>query len=175
MSYDQLAAKDAIVGLYPTVTTGAGNGARDASGEETSNVAPHLDLKNVKVSVVDGLFLKVTFETRGPLLPEGDPGLAGIAYHVFFDGHKPLPTRAENSHADVTWTIRGFGPAGRGGGGRGGGTSRYIASGPGVSPNAKVDGNTISLQGDSAAGFQNGRSDRHLRRRRHPGNTAGDC
>ena len=122
MSYDQLAAKDAIVGLYPMVTTGVETALATLSGEETSNLAPHLDLKNVKVSVVDGLFLKVTFETRGPLLPEGDPGLAGIAYRVFFDGHKPLPTRAENFYAEVVWNIRGFGPAGRGGGGgRGGG------------------------------------------------------
>src|SRR5207249_7301880 len=102
------------------------------SDEEEPNVAPHLDLKNIKLSVIDGLFLKVTFETRGPVLPEGDPGLAGIAYRVSFDGHKPLPTRTENAHADVIWTIRGFGPAGRGGGGGGRGIGpRYFASGSG--------------------------------------------
>jgi len=157
MSYDQLAAKDAIVGLYPTVTTGAETALATLSGEETSNVAPHLDLKNVKVSVIDGLFLKVTFETRGPVLPEGDPALAGIVYRVYFDGHKPLPTRAENSNADVIWTIRGFGPAGRGGGGgRGSGASRYIASGPGASQTVKVDGNTISLQGTLPPAFKAG-------------------
>jgi hypothetical protein len=157
MSYDQLAAKDAIVGLYPLVTTGAEQALATVSDEEEPNVAQHLDLKNVKVSVVDGLFLKVTFETRGPVLPEGDPGLAGIVYRVSFDGHKPLATRAENVHADAVWSIRGFGPAGRGGGGgRGGVASRYIASGPGVSPSVKVDGNTISLQGTLPAAFKAG-------------------
>src|SRR5947209_4345164 len=137
MSYDQLAAKDAIVGLCPMVTTGAEKALAKLSDGAQPDVAPHLDLKNVRVSVVDGLFLKVTFETRGPILPEGDPALAGIAYRVSFDVHKPLPTRVENAHADVVWTIRGFGPSGRGGG-RGGGAPRYIASGPGVSPNVKV-------------------------------------
>src|SRR3989441_2220033 len=157
MSYDQLAAKDAIVGLYPTVTTGAEKALATLSDEEEANVAPHLDLKNVRVSVIDGLFLKVTFETRGPVLPEGDPGLAGIAYRVSFDGHKPLPTRAESAHAHVVWTIPGFGPAGRGGGGgRGGGAPRYMASGPGVSPNVKLNGNTISLQGTLPAAFKAG-------------------
>src|SRR3989442_101006 len=131
MSYDQLAAKDAIVGLYPMVTTGAEKVLATFSDAEDPNVAPNLDLKNVKVSVVDGLFLKVTFETRGPILPEGDPALAGIAYRVSFDAHKPLPTRVENAHADVVWTIRGFGPSGRGGGGG----PRYLASGPGVTSN----------------------------------------
>src|SRR5207247_8063726 len=118
-------AKDAIVGLYPIITTSAEKALGTLNDEEEPNVAPHLDLKNVKVSVIDGLFLKVTFETRGPVLPEGDPGLAGIAYRVPFDRAKPLPTRAESAHADVVWTIRGFGQTGRwGGGGRGGGARR---------------------------------------------------
>ena len=51
MSYDQMAAKDAIVGLYPMVTGGA-----------ERKIA---NLGNVQLSVVDGLFLKVTFETGG--------------------------------------------------------------------------------------------------------------
>src|SRR2546430_2363684 len=80
MSYDQLEAKDAILGLYPMVTTGAEKTLATFSDEEEPNVAPHLDLKNIKLSVIDGLFLKVTFETRGPVLREGAPGLTGIAY-----------------------------------------------------------------------------------------------
>src|SRR3989440_5513610 len=115
MSYDQLAAKDAIVGLYPMVTSGAEKALATLSDEEEPNVAPHLDLKKLKLSVIDGLFLKVTFETRGPVMPEGDPGLAGIAYRISFDGHKPLPSRVEKAHADVVLTIRGFCPVGRGG------------------------------------------------------------
>lgn len=156
MSYDQVAAKDAIVGIYPMVTAGAEKDLATLSGEENLSVAPHLDLKNVKVAVVDGLFLKVTFETRGLVLSEGDPGLAGITYRVSFDGHKPLPTRVESAHADAVWTIRGLGPGGRGGGGRGGGASRYTASGPGVSPVVKTNGNTISLQGTLPAAFKAG-------------------
>src|SRR2546427_6039163 len=78
MSYDQLAAKDAIVGLYPIVTTGAEKALATLSDVEEPNVAPHLDLKNVRVSVVNDLFLKVTFETRGPVMPEGDPALEVI-------------------------------------------------------------------------------------------------
>jgi hypothetical protein len=157
MSYDQLAAKDAIVGLYPVMTTGAEKLLATLNDDEEPKVAPNLDLKSVKVSVVDGLFLKVTFETRAPVLAEGDPGLTGIVYRISFDGHKPLPTRADTAHPDVVWTIRGFGAAARGGGGgRGGGAPRYIASGPGVSPNVKVEGNLISLQGTLPAGFKAG-------------------
>jgi len=145
MSYDQLTAKDAIVGLYPTVSAGVEKELTTLADAEQPDVAAHLDLKNVKVSVLDGLFLSVTFETRGPVLPQGDPGLAGIVYQVSFDGHQPLPTSAEKVQPDVVWAIRGFGAA-RGGGGRGG-APRYVATGPGVSPIVKLNGNTISLQG----------------------------
>jgi hypothetical protein len=100
LSYDQLAAKDAIVGLYPLVTAGAEKELATLSDEENAAAAPHLDLKNVKVTVIDGVFLKVTFETRGPVLAEGDPALAGVTYRVAFDGHKPLPTRVESARPD---------------------------------------------------------------------------
>lgn len=95
-SYNQIAAKDAIVGVYPML-----------SGEEkplatitvstitvsTIPAEPHpaavanLDLRNLKISVIDGLLLKVTFETRGPVPPDGDPAVRGVAYRVFFDTH----------------------------------------------------------------------------------------
>src|SRR5579864_80850 len=88
MSYDQLAAKDAIVGLYPIVTGGAEQPLDTLKGEEHPALPAHLDIQNVKVAVVDGLFLKVTFETRGPVLPEGDTGIAGITYRVTFDSHR---------------------------------------------------------------------------------------
>src|SRR5215475_4667382 len=129
LSYDQVAAKDAIVGLYPLVTTGAEKELALISDEEEPAIAGRLDLKGVKVTVVDGLFLKVTFEMRGPVLPEGDPGLVGLTYRVAFVNRKPLPTRVEGARPDAIWTIRGFGP-----GGRGGGAPRYIATGPGVFP-----------------------------------------
>jgi len=157
MSYDQSAAKDAIIGLYPLVTTGTEKVLGELSDGEDPQLDPHLDLKNLKVAVVDGLFLKVTSETRGPVLPDGDPNLAGITYRLTFDGHKPLPTRIESAHAEAVWTIRGFGPAPRGAGvGRGGGSSRYMAFGPGVSPNVKITGNNISMQGTLPAAFKAG-------------------
>lgn len=156
MSYEQVAAKDAIVGLYPLVAAGAEKEIATISGEETPAAAAHLDLKAIKVAVVDGLFLKVTFETRGPVLPEGDAGLAGITYRVSFDKRQPLPARTENARPEAVWTIRGFGAGGRGGGGRGGGAPRYFASGAGVSPVVKTNGNTISVQGILPAEFTSG-------------------
>ena len=74
MSYDQVAAKDAIVGIYPMVTAGAEKEIAVVSHEEAAGVAANPGIQNIRLAVVDGLFLKVTFEMRQPVLPEGDPG-----------------------------------------------------------------------------------------------------
>ncbi len=145
MSYDQVAARDAIVGIYPMVTAGVDKPLATIPGEEHPAVPAHLDIRSVKIAVVDGLFLKIVIETRGPVLPAGDPGLAGIEYRIGFVANQPSPARIEDAHADVVWTIRGVGPGGRGG--RGGGASRYVAFGSGISGGVRTDANTVSVMG----------------------------
>jgi hypothetical protein len=143
MSYDQLAAKDAIVGVYPRVAAGVANDLVTIQGDENPAVAAHLDLRRVKLAVVDGLFLRVTIETRGPVLPEGNPALSGVMYRLAFDAQKALPSHIDASHQDVVWTIRGVAPPNR----AGGGASRYVATGPGVARAVKTSGNIITMQG----------------------------
>ena len=144
MSYQQLAAKDAIIGVYPLVSGGAEKPVATLAGKKNSSVdATHLDIQSLKVSLVDGLLLKVTFETAGPALSEGDSGLSGIAYRVYFDAHKPSAQPDDAALADVVWTIRGFPRRNR----ANAGTSRYFAFGPGVSHRVTTSGNTISIQG----------------------------
>jgi hypothetical protein len=143
MSYEQLAAKDAIIGIYPLVSGGAEKALATLTGKKNSSVAAHLDIQNLKLSVVDGLFLKITFETAGPVLPEGDSGVSGIAYRVYFHTHKASAQSDDAASADVVWTIRGFAPRNRANAGK----SRYLAFGPGVSRRVETSGNTISIQG----------------------------
>ncbi|HYL78955.1 MAG TPA: hypothetical protein VEU96_32490 [Bryobacteraceae bacterium] len=149
MSYDQVTAKDAIVGLYPMVTGNTEREIATLKSDEHRGVAGHLDLRGVKVSVVDGLFLKVTFETGGAVLADGDPQIAGIAYRVAFDSNSSA--KRESRAHDLTWAIRGVGPFGRGGR-----ASRYIASGPGAMAGVKVSGKTISMQGTLPAALKSG-------------------
>jgi hypothetical protein len=143
MSYQQLAAKDAIIGIYPLVSVGAEKPLATLAGMKNASVAAHLDIQNLKLSIVDELFLKVTFETAGPVLPEGDAGIPGIAYRVYIDAHKTSNKPSGAASADIAWTIRGFAPRNR----ANGGTSRYFAFGPGISRRVKASGNTISIQG----------------------------
>ena len=136
MSYQELAARDAIVGVYPMVNAGVERAIATLPGPKDTGLAPHLEIRNLKLSAVDGVFLQATIETRGGIVPEGDPAINGIAYRVVFDT-QPQP---------VTWTIRG------GGGGRNGGF-RYVAFGPGLSGGVKIKDNTISVQGVLAGGL----------------------
>ena len=138
MSYKELAAKDAIVGIYP-VPAGAEKPLATLSAEPHPAVAAHLDVRNLKLAVVDGVLLKVTFETRGPVLAEGDPAVDGVTYSVMFDAHEPLPSSADAARPTLAWAVRGIAWRGR--------PSRYIAFGPGVSRRVKAAGNTITLQG----------------------------
>jgi hypothetical protein len=145
MSYKQHAAKDAIIGVYPLVSGGEEKPLATLTNTAgNSSAPPNLNLQSVHLSVVDGLFLKVTFETSGPILPEGDPGLRGISYTVHFGA--PKSTAAASASAEPTsadWTIFGFAPR-RANSGQG---SRYVAFGPGLSRHVDVSGNTISIQG----------------------------
>jgi hypothetical protein len=154
MSYDEVAAKDAIVGIYPMVTEGAEKEIATIASEGNSAVAPHLDIKSVKLAAVDGLFLKATIETRGPVLPESDPGSAGVIYRVCLSAKETAESCTQDAHADAIWTIQA-GAGGRGGRGGGGGP-RYNASGTGVSSGVKIDGNTISMEGTLPEGTKTG-------------------
>lgn len=156
LSYDQLAAKDAIVGIYPVPNAGVEKPLASMKDAAEPEVGSHLDVTNIRLAAIDGLYLEVTFETRGPVLAEGDPALDGVTYRVAFSRGRGARPSAEAAGADQAWTIRGTVAGGRGGRGGGGGTPRYTASGTGVSPAVTVSGRTISVRGLLPAGFKSG-------------------
>jgi hypothetical protein len=153
MSYDQLAARDAIVGLYPLVTSAVEKPIASLKDQADPALPGHLDVTSVRLAAVDGLYLKATFETRGPALPEGDAGLTGITYRLAIRNTRPADSAAAGAVDDPVWTVRGATAGGRGGRGGAGATPRYAASGPGVSAAVTVKGNTVSFQGTLPKGF----------------------
>lgn len=153
LSYDDVAARDAIVGVYPMVTGGTEKNVATISAKENSSVAPNLDIKSIKVTAVDGLFFKTAIETRGSVLPASDPKMVGITYRVCLSKEKPVGDCSQDAQSDAIWTIRGF--RGRSYGGHTW-QPRYIAFGTGVSREVKIDGNTISIQGTLPEGYNAG-------------------
>jgi hypothetical protein len=153
LSYEEVHAEDAIVGVYPMVTAGAEKEIATIAAEENSAVPAHLDIRSVKLTAVGGLFVKAAIEMRGPILPDGDPGIAGIVYRICLDKKKLIEGCTQSGVAGTTWTIQG----GRGGGGRGAGAPpRYVVSGTGVLPAVTIDGRTISVRGTLPAGYKSG-------------------
>jgi hypothetical protein len=150
-SYDEVHAQDAVVGVYPIVSAGNEKEIAVIDAGTNPQAAAHLDIAKVRLAAVDGLFLKVTLETRGPVLQEGDSTLAGISYRICLDRDKPTACTAENS---TVWTI--IGSAGR----RRSGSSkpRYYAFGTGLLSTVTVSGNTISVEGTLPAGYAPGDS-----------------
>jgi len=138
MSYDEVAAQDAIVGVYPVVPGGAEKEIATIAAAE-SGTAPARGIQNVKLSAVDGLFLKVSITSRAPAT-EGD----AAAYRVCLSARRPAGDCSSNAQFDAVWTVQG---------GRGG---RYFASGAGVSASVKVEGNAITMQGTLPAGYRAG-------------------
>ncbi|ADW71014.1 CheW domain-containing protein [Granulicella tundricola] len=153
LTYDEVHAQDAIVGIYPMVAGGFEKEIGSVAGEDKSGIAPNLDVMKVKLSAVDGLLLKATLETKGPVPAANDPAAMGVTYRVCLDKKKPTGDCAVGGQSDAVWTVQAGG--GRGGR-REGATPRYVASGMGIAPGVKIDGNTISLQGTLPAGYKSG-------------------
>lgn len=139
MSYKELAAKDAIVGLYPALVGRTKLLATIASAPHAA-LPPHLDLQRVQLSIQDDVLLRVRLETRGPVPAEGDRASEGVQYRIDFRADSP---RRGLSGPDLRWTVAGMAepdnPRGV--------PVRYIASGSGVFPGVKVAGNTITVEG----------------------------
>jgi len=142
LSYQQLAAKDAIVGVYPILNDKEKELATIAVDPHPS-LPENLDVRRLSLRTLDGVLLRVTLETRGSIKPEGDRELDGIAYRVFFNPHNSGSGSTESREPGVTWTARGVMRDWTGGGDR----PRYITFGKGVAHKVETSGNTITLEG----------------------------
>ena len=141
MSYKQLAAKDGIVGVFPLISNEVERTLASLNGGQHSSGSGYLDLRKVTIASVGGVILKATLTTAAPVLKEGDPNLAGIAYRVHFKP-KGGSSSQDASQSEAVWTVRGFTPRQAGTG-----TSTYVAFGPGLSRNVKASDSAISIQG----------------------------
>jgi hypothetical protein len=151
MSYDDVAAQDAIVGVYPVVANRPEKEIASIPGDDPAGAPPHFAIRKLALADVGGLYLKAVLELRGPALPADDPAAAGVAYRVCLSSTKPAADCSPGA-AGVVWSVQ----AGRGGRGGRGGAATYSAFGAGVSPTVKREGNNLSVQGTLPAGFKAG-------------------
>jgi hypothetical protein len=136
LSYNDVHAQDAVVGIYPMVTAGKEQQLATIAADTNTELAPNLDITSLRLDARDGLFLKATVVTRGPVLPEG-------TYRVCLGTTKPVGACTQSSSASTVWTI-----AAR--------RESYVAFGAGVLPAVKVEGNSISVEGTLPAAHHEG-------------------
>ncbi len=135
LSYQHVAARDAIVGIYPR-PSGTGRLLASIDGGAPSPGRGPLAVRRVHLSVRAGMLLRVTFETNGRVPPDGERAIVGIGYHV----DSSVPDRAAPAAA---WAVRGmldpYNPAG--------GPPYWRVSGPGLSPRVTVAGDSLTVEG----------------------------
>jgi hypothetical protein len=151
LSYDDVHAQDAIVGVYPVVTAGAQREIATVPDEPTPAAAPHLDIRRLRLASVDGVFLDAAIETGGPVPVAGDSSAAGNVYRICISRTKPAGDCTADADG-IVWSV--FGARGRGRGGAA--PSRYFPSGTGLLPVVTVQGNTISVRGTLPPGYSAG-------------------
>lgn len=141
LTWDEVSARDAVVGVFPLVQQGV-----EKPIATLSSPTPPADgsgIKSVKLSAIDGLFLKAVIETASPVPPQGDPKAAGLTYHLCLSAAKPSEPCTGDTADSTVWTVRGFRPFR----GDASGGPRYFAFGPGMSQEISVEGSSITIRG----------------------------
>ncbi len=151
LSYDDVHAQDAIVGVYPMLSGSAIRQLATLDDEATPGAARNLDIRRVRLASVDGMLLDAAIEADGPVPAEGDSSAAGLGYRVCISRTKPAAGCTPDADG-VVWSIFGVRARGR----SSAAASRYFASGSGLLPAVTVKGNTISVRGTLPAGYTAG-------------------
>ncbi len=78
-SYDKVAARDALVGVFPLVQKGEETAIATLAVQAHEGLPANLDVRQIALSAVDGLFLKVRLEARERCCPGLIRGLRASA------------------------------------------------------------------------------------------------
>lgn len=86
----------------------------------------YIDVVNVDLALVSSTEIRVSFQTRGVILPEGDSRINALFYRAWIDLDEPFMTGVDYDDPEFNWII--------------GGSSvfTYFTSGPGVSTNVEI-------------------------------------
>ncbi len=146
LTWDEVTARDAIVGIFPTVQQGIEKAIATLSFPAKPPAASPLDVKSLRLSTVDDVHLKAVLVAATPIPTSDDAKAAGLVYRICLSAVKPSGP-CTNDMADATvWTVRRTRPfhdddddETR--------ESRYMAMGRGVSRDVSVQGSSITLSG----------------------------
>ena len=131
LSYDEIAVRDGIVGVY-TLSTEEQFLAKIVDPEDPQ-LPEYVDTISVTASLVGGNSIRLSFQTRGPILPEGNPIIDSLFYRAWIDLDEPFITGVDFDDPEFVWQIGG------------GAALTYVPSGPSASSAVEINGDTISM------------------------------
>ncbi len=152
-TYDEVSARDGIVGVFPKLQGGEEKPLATLTSESRGS-SPE-QIKSIKLSTLDGIYLEARIEAGAPIPAPDDASATGPVYRLCLSTTKPTLPCANGTPGATVWIVqrmRAFrqraGAAGRG--------ARYIGFGNGLVPDVTVEGSTITLKGTLPMGVHAG-------------------
>ena len=154
LTYDEVSARDGIVGIFPKVQGGEEKPLATLTSEAQAP-SPQLQIKSIKLSALDGIYLQAQIEAGAPIPTADDASVTAPVYRLCLSTTKPTEPCANNTPGATVWTVqrmRAFrqrpDTAGRG--------ARYIGFGNGLDSDVTVEGSTVTLKGMLPVGVRAG-------------------
>ncbi len=152
LTYDEVSARDGIVGIFPKVQGGEEKPLATLTGE--AQASPQ-QIKSIKLSAVDGIYLKAQIEAGAPIPAPEDTSATTPVYRLCLSATKTTESCANNIQGATVWTVQRM-RAFRQRAEAAGRDWRYVGFGNGLSPDVTVEGSTITLKGTPPMGVHAG-------------------
>ena len=156
LTYDEVSARDGIVGIFPKIEGGEEKPLATLTGEAQASTAQQI--KSIKLSALDGIYLRAQIEAGAPIpTPEDQTGpgpAAGPVYRLCLSATRSTEPCANNTPGATVWSVQRFRAFRQRA--AGGGAGRYVGFGNGLSPDVTVEGSTITLKGTLPVGTRPG-------------------
>jgi len=154
LTYDEVHASDGIVGIFPKVQGGEEKTLATLTSSAPAPT-PQLQIKSVKLTALDNIYLRAAIEAGAPLPTADDASATSHVYRLCLSETKSAAPCATSTPGATVWSVqrmRAFrqrpDAAGRG--------ARYIGFGNGLNPEVTVEGSTITLKGILPVGVRSG-------------------
>lgn len=153
LTWDEISARDAVVGIFPKVQQDSESPIANLSFEPQAGDEPSLAIRSVTLSAVDRVYLKAVLKAAAPIPAPDELQDAARAYRLCLSAKRPVEPCAEGASDTTVWRVEGMRGGRREVQSRG---PRYVAKGPGVSPDVVIEGNSITMRGVLPRGVRAG-------------------
>ncbi|HET8635587.1 MAG TPA: hypothetical protein VFL96_01935 [Acidobacteriaceae bacterium] len=152
LTYDKVSARDGIVGIFPKIESTQEQPLTTLMANAASSP---LAVRSIRLSEVGGVYLQAQLETVGPLPAADATEAEGLQYHLCLSAKESAGPCTNATKGATVWSVMSMSRF-RGRRSRAGSGPRYFGFGDGLSPEVKVEGNTITLKGTLPVGFHAG-------------------